>query len=62
MILGLLSVTAGVLVAAIQLVSGPLDGGAVTQLLSFFSWSLWMVALGIMLLLSPISSEHGWSQ
>ena len=59
MILGLLSVTAGVLVAAIQLVFGPLDSGAIAQLLSCLSWSLWTIAFGIMLLVSPIPLEQG---
>jgi hypothetical membrane protein len=57
-ILGVLSVSAGILVAAIQLILGPFDGGAVVQLLSFLSWSLWMLALGIILLLSPLPSEQ----
>jgi len=56
---GLLSITAGVLVAGPQLVLGPLSGGAILQLLSYLPWSLWMMAFGIMLLLSPISLEHG---
>jgi len=59
MIWGLLSITAGVLVAAILLVLGPLSGGAIAQLLSFLPWSLWTIAFGIMLLLSPISLEPG---
>ena len=56
---GLLSITAGVLVAAILLVLGPLSGGAIAQLLSCLPWSLWMIAFGIMLLVSPIPLEHG---
>ena len=52
---GLLSITAAVLVAAPQLVLGPLSGGAILQLLSYLPWSLWMIAFGIMLLVSPIS-------
>ena len=56
---GLLSITAGVLVAGPQLVLGPLSGGAVVQLLSCLPWSLWTIALGIMLLVSPIPLEHG---
>jgi len=59
MIWGLLSITAGILMAGIQLVLGPLSGGAIAQLLSYLSWSLWTIALGIMLLVSPISLEHG---
>jgi len=51
---GLLSITAGVLVAAPQLVLGPLSGGAIVQVLSYLPWSLWMIAFGIMLLVSPI--------
>ncbi|MBA7475693.1 hypothetical protein ES707_11066 [subsurface metagenome] len=50
---GLLSITAGVLVAAPQLVLGPLSGGAIVQVLSYPPWSLWMIAFGIMLLVSP---------
>ncbi len=56
---GLLSITAAVLVAAPQLVLGPLSGGAILQLLAYLPWSLWMIAFGIMLLVSPISLEHG---
>ena len=56
---GLLSITAGVLMAAFQLVPGPLSGGAIAQLLSYLPWSLWTIAFGIMLLVSPISLEHG---
>ena len=56
---GLLSITAGVLVAAPQLVLGPLSGGAILQLFAYLPWSLWMIAFGIMLLVSPISLEHG---
>ncbi|GAG12657.1 unnamed protein product [marine sediment metagenome] len=56
---GLLSITAGVLVAVPQLVLGPLSGGAIVQLFSYLPWSLWMIAFGVMLLLSPISLEHG---
>ena len=59
MIWGLLSITAAVLVVAPQLVLGPLSGGAIVQLLSYLPWSLWMMAFGIMLLVSPISLEHG---
>ena len=59
MIWGLLSITAGVLVAAILLVLGPLDGGAIGQLLSFLPWSLWTIAFGIMLLMRPIPLEPG---
>ena len=59
MIWGLLSITAGILMAGIQLVLGPLSGGAIAQLLSYLTWSLWTIALGIMLLVSPISLEHG---
>ncbi len=55
---GLLSITAGVLVAAPQLVLGPLSGGAILQLLSYLPWSLWIMAFGIMLLVRPISLEH----
>ena len=56
---GLLSITAGVLVAAFQLVPGPLSGGAIAQLLSCLPWSLWTIAFWIMLLVSPIPLEHG---
>ena len=56
---GLLSITAGVLVAAPQLVLGPLSGGAIVQVLSCLPWSLWMIAFGIMLLVNPIPLEHG---
>ncbi len=56
---GLLSITAGVLVAVPQLVLGPLSGGAIAQLLSCLPWSLWTIAFGIMLLVSPIPLEHG---
>ncbi len=52
---GLLSITAGVLVAAPQLVLGPLSGGAILQLLSYLPWALWMIAFGIILLVNPIS-------
>ena len=55
---GLLSITAGVLVAVPQLVLGPLSGGAILQLLAYLPWSLWTIAFGIMLLVSPISLEH----
>ncbi len=55
---GLLSITAGVLVAAPHLVLGPLSGGAIAQLLSCLPWSLWTIAFGIMLLVSPIPLEH----
>ena len=55
---GLLSITAGVLVGGIQIVLGPLDGGAIGQLLAYLPWSLWMIAFGIMLLVRPISLEH----
>jgi len=51
---GLLSITAGVLVAVPQLVLGPLSGGAIVQVLSYLPWSLWTIAFGIMLLVSPI--------
>ena len=54
MVWGLLSITAGVLVAGPQLVLGPLSGGAIMQLLFYLPWSLWMIAFGIMLLVSPI--------
>ena len=56
---GLLSITAAVLVAAPQLVLGPLSGGAIVQLLSYLPWSLWMMAFGIMLWVRPISLEPG---
>jgi len=59
MIWGLLSITAAVLVAAPQLVLGPLSGGAIVQLLAYLPWSLWMIAFGIMLLVRPISLEPG---
>ena len=56
---GLLSITTAVLVAAFLLIPGPLAGGAITQLLAYLPWSLWMIAFGIMLLVRPISLEHG---
>jgi len=40
--------------AVVQLVLGPLSGGAIVQVLSYLPWSLWMIAFGIMLLVSPI--------
>jgi len=55
MIWGLLSITAAVLVAAPQLVLGPLSGGAIVQLLAYLPWSLWTIALGVMLMMNPIS-------
>ena len=55
---GLLSITAAVLVAAFLLIPGPLAGGAITQLFAYLPWSLWMIAFGIMLLVSPISLER----
>ena len=55
---GLLSITAAVLVAAFLLIPGPLAGGAITQLFAYLPWSLWMIAFGVMLLVSPISLEH----
>ena len=57
---GLLSITAGVLVAAPQLVLGPLSNGAVIQLLAYLPWSLWTIALGVMLLMNP--SSLGYSK
>ncbi len=60
MIWGLLSITAGVLVAAILLVLGPLSGGAIAQLLSCLPWSLWTIALGVMLMMNP--SSLGYSK
>ena len=56
---GLLSITAGVLVAGILLVLGPLEGGAIAQMLTYLPWSLWTIAFGIMLLVRPISLEPG---
>ena len=56
---GLLSITAGVLVAGILLVLGPLEGGAIAQMLAYLPWSLWTIAFGIMLLVGPISLEPG---
>ena len=55
---GLLSITAAVFVAALLLIPGPLAGGAIGQLLAYLPWSLWMIAFGVMLLVSPISLEH----
>ena len=55
MILGLLSITAAVLVAVPQLVLGPLSGGAILQLLAYLPWSLWTIALGVMLMMNPSS-------
>ena len=55
---GLLSITAAVLVAGLLLVLGPLSGGAIGQLFAYLPWSLWMIAFGVMLLVSPISLEH----
>ena len=56
---GLLSITAAVLVAGPLLVLGPLSGGAIGQLFAYLPWSLWMIAFGVMLLVRPISLEHG---
>ncbi len=60
MIWGLLSITAAVLVAVPQLVLGPLSGGAIVQLLAYLPWSLWTIALGVMLLVNP--SSLGYSK
>ena len=59
MIWGLLSITAAVLVAAPQLVLGPLSGGAIVQLLAYLPWSLWTIALGVMLMMNPSSLGYG---
>ncbi len=53
MICGLLSLTAGVLMVAFQLVPWPWEGGAIQQLLSCLPWSLWTIVLGIRLLVRP---------
>ncbi|MFC1952381.1 DUF998 domain-containing protein [Chloroflexota bacterium] len=55
---GMLTITAGVLVAALLLIPGPLAGGAITQLLACIPWALWTLALCTMLLVNPVSSEH----
>ena len=60
MVLGLLSITAAVLVAAPQLVLGPLSGGAVLQVFAYLPWSLWTIALGVMLMMNP--SSLGYSK
>ena len=60
MIWGLLSITTAVLVAVPQLVLGPLSGGAVLQVLAYLPWSLWTIALGVMLMMNP--SSLGYSK
>jgi len=50
---GVLTVAAGVLMAAFQLIPGPLAGGAIAQVLACVPWSLWTIASGIMLLMRP---------
>jgi len=57
---GLLSITAAVFVAALLLIPGPLAGGAISQLLAYLPWSLWTIALGVMLLVNP--SSLGYSK
>ena len=57
---GLLSITAAVFVAALLLIPGPLAGGAVSQLLAYLPWSLWTIAIGVMLLVNP--SSLGYSK
>jgi len=52
---GLLSITAAVLMAAPQLILGPLSGGAIRQLLAYLPWSLWTITLGVMLMMNPSS-------
>lgn len=60
MIWGLLSIIAAVFVVALLLIPGPLAGGAITQLLAYLPWSLWTIALGVMLLVRP--SSLGYSK
>ncbi|MFC1864900.1 DUF998 domain-containing protein [Chloroflexota bacterium] len=56
MIWGLLSLMAGVLIIAFPLVPWPWSGGAIQQLLSCLSWSLWTIVFGLGLLVraSPV--------
>ena len=51
MLWGVLSLTAGVVIIALQ--SVPWNGGAISQLLSFFPWSLWTIAFGVRLVMRP---------
>lgn len=47
---GLLSLVAGVLIIAFPLLPWPWSGGAIQQLLSCLSWSLWTIVFGVVLL------------
>lgn len=53
MLWGGLSLTAGVIIIALQLVPWPGNGGAISQLLSFLPWSLWTIVLGVRLVMRP---------
>ena len=53
MLWGGLSLTAGVVIIALQSVPWPGNGGAISQLLSFLPWSLWTIFVGIRLVMRP---------
>lgn len=50
---GLLTIIAGVLMVAFQLVPWPWSGGAIPQALSWLPWSLWSIVFGVRLLIRP---------
>ena len=52
-ILGILSLTAAILIVTLQLAPWPWSGGAIPQLLSCVPWSLWTIVFGLRLLLRP---------
>jgi len=55
---GALSLTAGILTIVFQIVPWPWSGGAISQLLSYLPWSLWMIGSGLKLLVGvePINA------
>lgn len=55
MIFGVPSIVAGALIVIFQLVPWPWSGGAIPQLLSCLPWSLWTIAMGVRLLMSPVA-------
>ena len=54
---GALSLMAAILIVVFQLVPWPWSGGAIPQLLSVLSWSLWTIAFGVRLLMKPKSAS-----